>query len=48
MEIHIIQVGLIGLTLLRKCVPEQQKGDKQLEVTFSQLVCIIRCNLTTI
>jgi len=30
MEIHIIQVGQIGLTLLRTCIPEQQKGDKQL------------------
>jgi hypothetical protein len=28
MEIHIIQVGQIGLTSLRKCIPEQQKGDK--------------------
>ena len=28
MEIHIIQVGQKGLALLRKCVPEQQKGDK--------------------
>ncbi len=28
MELHIIQVGQKGLALLRKCVPEQQKGDK--------------------
>jgi hypothetical protein len=26
MVIHIIQVGQKGLALLRKCVPEQQKG----------------------
>ena len=30
MEIHIIQVGQLGLTSLRKCIPEQQKGDKHL------------------
>jgi hypothetical protein len=28
MEMHIIQVGQKGLALLRKCVPEQQKGDR--------------------
>ena len=26
MEIQIIQVGQKGLALLRKCIPEQQKG----------------------
>jgi hypothetical protein len=28
MEIHIIQGGQKGIALLRKCIPEQQKGDR--------------------
>ena len=38
MEIHIIQVGQIGLTLLRKCVQEQQKGDKHFSLLSMVLI----------